>query len=171
MEFNTAKEVAEYLQSQKWRGKGRKEPLTTRSVQMHVKAGLLKRGDNGKFSLDAVKAYANRQLEDDASLVEKNSLDEAIKKEQLRKLKIENDKKAGELVSLSEEIKRRVAVLQDIKAGMINHRATFTRRLSEQLKKRGHDGDMLSDMMIDAAELYEDGVVEVFDRMGKERGA
>lgn len=169
--FKNAKEVAQYLQSQKWRAKGQKNPVTERTVQLHVKAGLLTSAKGKGFSLEAVESYARGFLEDDASLVEKSSIDDAIKKEQLRKLRIENDKKSGELVLLSEEIKRRVAVIQDIKSGLINHRATFARRLSEQLKKRGHDGELLSDLLIDAADLYEDGVLEVFDAMGKERGA
>ena len=168
--FKTAKEVAKYLQNHKWRGKGRKEPITERAVQMHVKAGLLKKGKDGLFSSEAVNDYASANLEDDASLVEKTSLADEIKREQIRKLKLENDRKAGDLVLLSEEIKRRVSVLQDIKAGLVNHRSDFTRQLSQMMKKRHPENELLSDLLIDASELWEDAVLTAFDAMGKERG-
>lgn len=169
-EFKTAEHVAEYLQSLNWRARGQKKPVTSRTIRNHIKEGKLRAEKSGLFSNAAVDRYAREFLEDDASLVEKSSIDEAIKKEQLRKLQIDNDKKAGELVSLSEEIKRRVAVIQDIKSGLVNHRATFARQLSQMMKKRHPESEILSDLMIDAAELWEDAVLTVFHAMGKERG-
>lgn len=63
---------------------------------------------------------------------------------------------------VSEEIKRRVAVIQNMKASLINGKATFVRSLHDCMKQRHPASEVLNDMMLDAADLYENAVLDVF---------
>ena len=102
--FQTIDDVVKHLQAFKWRGKDRKTFVSKRTVYEHIKCGFLNRKKDGTFIQKDVDRYAADFLENSVSQIAKNSISDALDRERLRKLQIENDKKTGELVSLSEEV-------------------------------------------------------------------
>jgi hypothetical protein len=161
-DFKGVKEVTEYLQKQGWRAKDRETNICSRTIYGHIKLGYLKREKGGSFSKSDVDQYAQRYLDHQTAQTAKSDVQEAIDRERLRKLKLENDTKSGQLVSLSEEIKRRVSVIQGFKSALINGKATFKRSLQDSMKKRHPESQVLNDLLLDAADLYEDAVLDVF---------
>ena len=161
-DFKSVQAVADYLRGQGWRAKDRETDICTRTIYGHIKQGYLVRKNDGTFSKTDVDQYAARYLDHATSQTAKSELQEAIDRERLRKLKLENDQKAGNLVSLSEEIKRRVAVIQNMKASLLNGKTTFVRSLHDCMKQRHPSSEVLNDMMLDAADLYENAVLDVF---------
>ena len=164
--FESVKAVVQYLQDQQWRAKDRETDICSRTIYGHIKQGYLKRQKDGSFAKTDVDEYAQRYLDHATAQTAKSGIQEAIDRERLRKLQIENDLKVGKLVSLSEEVKRRVAVIQGMKTAMINGKAVFMRQLRTSMKERHKDTDLLDNMLTDAAEFYEDCVLEVFDDIG-----
>lgn len=160
--FKTVRAAHEYILSCGWTLATGKEP-SFRHTEKAVADGKLQRQKNGTFLAADVTSYANLALHKQQDGPDPEiSLKEAIEREKLRKLTIENDQKAGKLVLLSEEIKRRVAVIQNMKASLLNGKATFVRSLHDCMKQRHPSSEVLNDMMLDAADLYENAVLDVF---------
>ena len=165
--FETIDQVVKYLQSKGWRGKDRKTPVSKRTLYDHIKNGFLIREKDGTFIQKNIQRYAMDFLENDFIQSEKSSIKDGLDRERLRKLQIENGIKSGEFVPLSEEIKKRVAVIQGLKSSMINSKATIFRSLRENMKKRHPDNETLNALLIDIADLYENAVLDCFDEIFK----
>lgn len=167
--FKSMPKVQEYLSSNGWAVTGGK-PVSLATIKKAVLQGKLKRSKDGTYHQGDIDSYARAYLISKEANEEGNSI-ASIKmqqeKEKLRKLKLENDRKTGELIPFSDEIKRRVAVIQAMKASMINGRSSFMRQLRSNMKERHQDSDILNDLLSDAAEFYEDCVLTVFDSFEK----
>lgn len=163
-QLKTVKSVHQYILDQGWTQTNGKPPSWEAIRKANAAKHFIRR-KNGHFHPEDIEAYCQRTFSNPA--VETLSIKDAIEKEKLRKLKIENDRKMGELVLLSEEVKRRVAVIQGMKTGLLNGKAAFMRRLRTSMKERHQDDtQILTDLLADVADFYEDLVLSIFDDIG-----
>jgi hypothetical protein len=164
-DFKKINDVVKYLQGQGWRGRDRSEPISKRTIYNHVKSGFLPRKKDGSFIKKDVERYAIDFLEDDVIQREKCSVKSQLSQEQLRSLQIKNGIASGELVSLPEEIKKRVAVVQGMKSAMINEKYSVIRELRDYFNQNPPDSNVLEAVALKAGELYEKMVNEVFENI------
>lgn len=161
-QLTTVKAAHQYIVNKGWTVKGGKPPSLP-TIQKAINEGKLTRHKDGTFHTDTLDKYAALHMTNDVVITMTTVVREEIEKEKLRKLKIENDTKSGQLVLLSEEIKRRVSVIQGMKSSLINSKATVIRTLRDNMKQRHPDSDVLNDVILDVADLYEDSVLECFN--------
>jgi hypothetical protein len=164
--FGTVKTAHEYLVDKGWTVKGGKPP-TLATIQKAINQSKLTRHKDGTFHAVTLDKYAALHMTNDTVITATTAVREEIEREKLRKLKLENDTKSGQLVSLSEEIKRRVSVIQGFKSSLINSKATFSRSLRDGMKQRHPESEVLNDLLLDASELYESAVLDCFDEISK----
>jgi hypothetical protein len=168
--FKNIEEVEKYLQDHGFSAKNRSSLITKRSIYNHIENGFIVCKSNGSFAKCDVDKYADSYLQKNGKITNHISLKDQLLKEQIRLKRIEADKKMGELVSLSEEIKRRAAVLEFLEQALLSGKLSFIRQLDQNMKQRHSDSDTLNDFFTNAGEIYQGLVEDMFDGSVKRAG-
>jgi hypothetical protein len=162
--------------------------VSERSIHNHAKyPGFPHKQKDGSYIKQQVEDYArgvweNPTLGRQPSSSENEDYSTGIKRETERKLKLKNDVEEGRLVSVEDEIRRRVQVIVGLKTSMENHRSTFVQILSEKMHSSAlivmppvADPDewqrkAIDDLVSEAGHLYSDIMLQVFAEIGKQGG-
>jgi hypothetical protein len=140
-------------------------------VYDHLKNDFLKRNKNGSFSRKEVTIYARDFLENNAVRKSKTENHDAMDREKLREIKLRIGIINGELVPLSAEIKKRVAVFQAIKRELIYSKSSVFRELREIIRQHPPEGDLRKAVIQIVADLYVKAVHEVMDDIARRNAA
>lgn len=161
--FTKIDDVVQYLQAHGYHGKDRTALISKRAVYDHIANGYLVREIDGTFSQKQVDQYAKDFLETDTRKKSKTEIQEAYNREKLRAIQLQIGIMTGELVPIEEEIKKRVAVIQGIKMGMIQSKASVMRELREIVRLNPPTGNIREAVIQITADLYVKAVHELFD--------
>lgn len=163
---------------------GKSQDISDRGVRNYCQNGDIPFTPDKGYSIAKVKEFCTTRLSKNGepvteSSIKKSSDNERYIKARADKLELEIKHKSGQLVPLSDEIRRRVQVISGMKIAMENHRATFTQLLSEKLKRSAflveddHSEiriETINALVQESGHIYSEIVRRVFGEIGKQGG-
>lgn len=167
LESKTDPNVLSYLNSHGWKLKGSK-------LSADAKAGkLIQR--NGFYYAKDIDVYAKNWCKPANSVITSSSdgLSYDIKRETVRKLRINNEEREGLLINRLEEEARDAKLWSAVKSDIENHAPAIVHELINRLLPIIEDDELRARVLALTHELrlvYEDAIADIFDRYAKIEG-